>query len=529
MRLRVADIKIPERFRQDVGDISDLAESIKKSNGQFVCVWVKPLENGQYELIAGRRRLLACEVAGVVEVEALVGTDLSEPQRRELELEENLCRKDMTDEEKVDAMAEIHRLYSELYKDTSHKPTDEGRGGQSKYGPATLSDTALRLGVSEAKMSIYLQLAKEKETSPTVRAALRKDGIKAGYKQLLHEKEQATIAELANANAMLAAMPKQDTDTPEEDIHNMAYDQAKKMLLHGDCLDLIQAIPTGSVDLLYTDPEYGVYLDKLFAKEGAFAGNVYKNDTPEKYQNLIEVLAVEWFRVLKADSFAFIWLGFEQQEFTKRVMEKAGFTYRNPPFFWLKVGGSHACYSPRTNFASGVDIAMLFSKGQPVMLKQGQPNYSIAEQVPSQFKVHPAERPLALGCQVLPIFVHAGCTVLDTFGGSCSTAKSCIELGLNCIVMEKEDAYYNRAVLDVTEFIKSKIAPKQPELELGVPKEVLAALSSVGWSSVQLARMTLATAERILTEKLAPEKCSILPDGSLIVIEEEAEPESANQ
>src|SRR5688500_13708045 len=70
-----------------------LAESIK-ARGILQPLVVRPLPGGEYELIAGERRLRAARMAGIDEVPALV-RDTDESDRLELALIENMAREDL--------------------------------------------------------------------------------------------------------------------------------------------------------------------------------------------------------------------------------------------------------------------------------------------------------------------------------------------------------------------------------------------------------------------------------------------------
>lgn len=90
-QMRIADITVGERRREDMGDIAGLAASIDKY-GLIHAIVVDP--NGR--LVVGGRRLAACESLGMTWVEIRQWDELTEAELREIELEENLRRKDLT-------------------------------------------------------------------------------------------------------------------------------------------------------------------------------------------------------------------------------------------------------------------------------------------------------------------------------------------------------------------------------------------------------------------------------------------------
>lgn len=94
MQVPITSITIPERVRRDLGDLAPLMDSLKRV-GQLNPITVSPA----YELIAGHRRLTAATKLGWKTVDVVVVSGLDEIRRLEMELEENLYRKDFTPDE----------------------------------------------------------------------------------------------------------------------------------------------------------------------------------------------------------------------------------------------------------------------------------------------------------------------------------------------------------------------------------------------------------------------------------------------
>ena len=101
LRLRLADIEISDRIRQSHDEvlIRSFVETFRASGFRGV-LWVRPTESGKYKLIAGGTRYLACQQANVEWVDALV-FDVDAVEALDLELEENLKRRDFNDLETV--------------------------------------------------------------------------------------------------------------------------------------------------------------------------------------------------------------------------------------------------------------------------------------------------------------------------------------------------------------------------------------------------------------------------------------------
>lgn len=86
----------PDNPRKDLGDLSELAESIKK-NGIMQNLTVAPsCRQGEYTAIIGHRRCAAARLAGITELPCRVIEGMSEKEQLTAMLEENMQRNDLT-------------------------------------------------------------------------------------------------------------------------------------------------------------------------------------------------------------------------------------------------------------------------------------------------------------------------------------------------------------------------------------------------------------------------------------------------
>lgn len=84
----------PNQPRKDLGDISDLVASVSV-HGVIEPVLVRELEKNRFMLVAGERRYSAAKEAGLKEIPAIVRDDFADDARFEVQLVENLHRKDL--------------------------------------------------------------------------------------------------------------------------------------------------------------------------------------------------------------------------------------------------------------------------------------------------------------------------------------------------------------------------------------------------------------------------------------------------
>lgn len=105
MLVAIKDIKVKKRIRKDLGDISALAESLKRF-GQISPIVITK----KNILIAGGRRLEAARSLGWSNINVMVADIPDEVTKLEYEMEENLQRRDFSSEEEEEALRRINKL-----------------------------------------------------------------------------------------------------------------------------------------------------------------------------------------------------------------------------------------------------------------------------------------------------------------------------------------------------------------------------------------------------------------------------------
>ncbi len=105
MQVAMEDILVRERVRQDMGDIKPLMTSMQE-HGQLNPITL----SREHELIAGHRRVLAARELGWKSIEAYVVDRASEVDKLQLELEENVHRKDFSPEELLAGYRRLEKL-----------------------------------------------------------------------------------------------------------------------------------------------------------------------------------------------------------------------------------------------------------------------------------------------------------------------------------------------------------------------------------------------------------------------------------
>lgn len=414
-----SSIEVGSRFREDVGDISDLVLSFKKE-GVIQPLAVMAKDGGDYLLLAGGRRLAAAKKAELPTVPVRIyPSTLTELERRSIELYENIIRKDMPFQDELKLKAEIHRLQQEI-----HGERISTTPGSSGWG---LKETANLLGTSIGSLAGDLKLAKAMEQFPIL--AQSKNKAEAA-KKLTALEEGIVKAELAKR------ISEKQATTPAERLHQGIIDH----FVVGDIFDVMSRLPDGSMDLIEFDPPYGIDLTRM---KQNFASNWESyNDVPaEAYCKWIQLALSECFRLLKSSGWLLLWFAKEPWiDMIYHSLCEAGFKTSRLTGIWIKTGQNQT-NQPELYLANAYEEFFYARKGDARIQKPGRSNTFDFRQVAPQNKIHPAERPIELIMELLSTFAIPGASVLAPCCGSGNTILACANLGLGCIGIDDEQSH----------------------------------------------------------------------------------------
>lgn len=416
MKVKVADIIIKsERFREDFGEVEELAVSIQRF-GLFHSIIV----DSSLNLIAGERRLKAHKLLGIAEIEVKIFEDLDELEKREIEIEENLRRKDFTWQEEIKAKGEVDRIKRELYGDAV-----KGHGGG--WG---LKETAESLGRSIGTVSRDLRLAKALEDDPSL---LEEKTKEAAWNRYLRKQERGVVEAMAD---------------------KIVVDVDLKCLVNGDSVVETQKLKSGSVDLLLTDPPFGINLE---SKSGAYwGGKMYEDDDePQRVFDFINLILKECYRALKPDRHAYIFFDIRHHHLLWNMLTDIGFHVNPVPCIWSKLGAGGAggnMYAYPSNYES----CFFAMKGRRKLNKPGKSNVWSEQRVTPTRKIHPTERPAPLLREMIEQSSLPGELVIDPFAGSASTLVAAFQTKRLAWGCEKDSEYYSKAVVALQQFKSQK-------------------------------------------------------------------------
>ncbi len=193
------------------------------------------------------------------------------------------------------------------------------------------------------------------------------------------------------------------------------YQDDAVVIYHADCRDILPLIPDKSIDLVLTDPPYGVGLDYA-----SF------NDTPEEVRGLVKVVIPECIRIAKR---VLLTCGTRQQGF-----------YPSPDWVlcWLNRAGSYpnpwgfTCWQPI--LAYGKD---------PYLENRMRSRSDVIEHNETAPRLdHPCPKPVNFWKKLITRgSVLSTDIILDPLLGSGTTVMAAKHLNRKCIGIEIEEKY----------------------------------------------------------------------------------------
>ena len=204
-------------------------------------------------------------------------------------------------------------------------------------------------------------------------------------------------------------------------------------LWHGDCLELMKNIPDGSVDLVLTDPPYGIDFQSNFRKNKF---NKIDNDNTVNAEFLDECK-----RVLKDTGAIYCFTRWDvYPNWVEQISKR--FKVKNC-IVWFKRGGGLGDLK-KGYIYNHEFIIYCAEKNHRLNGKRRNDVFEFAKDAPSTY-VHPTQKPVSLLQEIIERSSNEGGVVLDCFMGSGSTGVACVNTNRHFIGIELDDGYFNIA------------------------------------------------------------------------------------
>lgn len=203
------------------------------------------------------------------------------------------------------------------------------------------------------------------------------------------------------------------------------------IVYHGDGMDILRSLPSGSIDMVLTDPPYGIRYMSNLRKRGRHDA-IVADDNLDWLPSYIKEIS----RVAKPDTGHYMFCSWRTYSEFFRVIS-GYFTVRNL-LVWCK--NNHGAGDLMGSFAPKHELIIFFTKGRPLRRSKRVPDVLHYNKVPSDR--HPTEKPTDLLSLLIEQFSDPSDVILDTFSGTGSTGVAAKNLGRRYILSEVVDKYY---------------------------------------------------------------------------------------
>ena len=229
-------------------------------------------------------------------------------------------------------------------------------------------------------------------------------------------------------------------------------------LIHGDCLEKMAEIESGSVDMVLTDPPYGTtdckwdsvipfepmweQLKRIIKPNGAIVMTASQPFTSALIMSNIKMFRHEWVWVKNRGS---NFLNTKREPMKEHesliVFSNGGWTFNRQ--MQERSGGGLSlvgkvvpCGGPSDNYGN-------YKQTKGVLPKLRVP--SSLQKFNTEVGLHPTQKPVALMEYLIKTYTNEGETVLDFCFGSGTTGVACKNLNRNFIGIELDPEYFKIA------------------------------------------------------------------------------------
>jgi len=423
-----------QRVEFDPAAILELAMSIQ-THGLFHAIQVRP---DGHTLVSGERRLRAITEHLVPfnkgfkyngqdipagEVPVVVAASADPLVLEEIELAENIQRKDLTWQEMAKTTARLHALRTAQKQAVAN---DLSLPYTPEVVPQTVADTAREVrgsavGSYQEDTRKEIILAGHMDKPEVAGAATLKDAFKA-LKRL----------EEGARNRALAIAVGETYTSDQHEVYNV------------NCLQwMANHDHAGMFDVILTDPPYGMDAQDFGDGDGRLDGIEHHYD--DSYESWAPLMA-EWARlsfiVAKPECHAYVWCDIDRFHELKTYMQAAGwYVFRTPLTNYKQNSGRVPLPDQGPRRQSEWCLYAIKGKKRTNMIASDV----IVTQSDEQMS-HGAQKPVALYEELLRRSVKPGDVLLDSFGGTGPLIPAAHTYKCKAVVLEQNPTYYGLCI-----------------------------------------------------------------------------------
>jgi site-specific DNA-methyltransferase (adenine-specific) len=223
------------------------------------------------------------------------------------------------------------------------------------------------------------------------------------------------------------------------------FERGGIVLYHGDCREILPTLDPASVDLVLTDPPYGIDLDteNRHRKRTALA---MANDYAPVYGDAEPFDPAHLLRFPRLVLFG-------GNHFAERLPTSSSW------LVWDKVANLRS--DRALGFNDNADAELIWTNlGGPVRILRHQWIGLMKGTERGDARVHPTQKPVALLRWLIDLYSKPGDMILDPYVGSGTTLRAAIDQGRRAIGCEIEEAYCEIAARRCEQYVLfSEVVP----------------------------------------------------------------------
>lgn len=214
------------------------------------------------------------------------------------------------------------------------------------------------------------------------------------------------------------------------------YQDGTVTIYHGDARDVLPALRPGSVDLLLTDPPYGMGYQPLGVTGQS---SVVAADGARQGVRVVRQALFEGGPALASDAHLLIFCHW--QSWPDFYDAAAGYCTLRNALIWNKGGGGMG--NVRSNYIRDYEVILYGARGDRAIRGEGLYTSVLSgfARPPGKGRLHPTEKPVPLLRHLAMRHAPAGGLVLDPFMGSGSTLEAASTAGMRAIGVEVDERY----------------------------------------------------------------------------------------
>lgn len=203
-------------------------------------------------------------------------------------------------------------------------------------------------------------------------------------------------------------------------------------IICGDCLEVMRDIPDKSVDLVLTDPPYGIDFQSCKRKKEERFTKIANDKEP----------FIQWikdaYRVTKDGGAVVCFCRWDVEQSFLTELIQSGYDVKSQ-LIWHKKGFGMG--DLEREFASIHENAWFGIKGDYKFPGKRPATVMTVQKVDNDKIVHPNEKPVNLMAYLIDVLTKPDAVILDPFLGSGTTAVAALNTGRFFIGIEKEPQY----------------------------------------------------------------------------------------